>query len=150
MNPQLTVTGGCQGDTCLGMNGDTDTVMDGMIQSDVTPAEGDTADEDGSSAQEDTLEEADGQTDTLEQDGVSEEDATAQTDVNDVPDLEGPVVLSISPGDEEEGVQLPFTVTITFNEPIREETVDGNTFALRIPTETVLAEHQRYRTMAKP
>ncbi len=59
---------------------------------------------------------------------VAPPDAEAEPDATEDPDLEGPTIVSMSPEDQENNVALPFEVVLTFNEPLRDETVDPTTF----------------------
>lgn len=57
------------------------------------------------------------------------EDAPSFPDIKE--DKTPPEVLSTSPKDGEMGVKIPFEIKVTFNEPVRPETIDKNTFRVR-------------------
>ena len=74
------------------------------------------------------VEESESDTQEEQVDSSSEEDA--ESNPVDVVDVDGPEIVSMSPEAGEANVLLPVEVVIVFNEPIREETVDSNTFRL--------------------
>lgn len=57
-------------------------------------------------------------------------DTTIEWDLGGEPDETPPTVLSTTPAVGEEGVPIPFTVAITFSEPMRAETIDENNVRL--------------------
>lgn len=126
------VSNSCTGDACLasedGINAD---AMEGDSNESEVLEDGTLEDGQEEALGEDVSDDAGEEPDSTDSSDDTIEDSESSTDIDDSPDLEGPVVLSVSPDHDEEGVQIPFDVTITFSEPIREETVDGNTFTLK-------------------
>ena len=62
--------------------------------------------------------------------GTTPPDTGKKEDINGEVDLVAPYVVSTTPADGEQGVALPFVVTITFSEAMRKEGIDSNTFKL--------------------
>lgn len=76
---------------------------------------------------------------TLTEDSTTEDSAgsgpdASPADTTEEVDVTGPVVVSMDPEDGETQVGLPLSITLTFNEPVRVETVDTVTFIVRDPS----------------
>ena len=126
--------GNCSGTEPFSPDGESSDSLDGAEDTDAADAL--PSDPDGSASANDgeagtfdaEVEESESDTQEEQVDSSSEEDA--ESNPVDVVDVDGPEIVSMSPEAGEANVLLPVEVVIVFNEPIREETVDSNTFRL--------------------